>query len=108
MVRGISGVVGGLVAIALAILVGRWAAGGKEWREERKKHLAAWKERRKEMRQDHKDRMRAYKAGDYGWKKGDTKDAWEPSDLEKIIGRVYHLFMHFKLLNKTLRLSTKL
>lgn len=85
------GVVGGLAAVAIAILVARWALGGKEWREERKRHMAAWKEKRKEWRQDHKERRKAYKDGVRGWKhpgKADKEkgEAWEPSDLEKIIG----------------------
>lgn len=52
--------------------------------------MTAWKEKRREMRQDHKDRMKAYRAGDYSWKKpdkGEDGKAWEPSDLEKIIGK---------------------
>ena len=86
-----SGVVGGLVAVAIVAFVVRWALGGKEWREERKKHMAAWKEKRKEWRQDHKDRRKAYKEGIRGWRhpgKGNKEkgEAWEPSDLEKIIG----------------------
>lgn len=88
-----SGVVGGLAAVAIFILVARWAMGGKEWREERKKHMAAWKEKRKEWRQDHKERRKAYKEGVRSWRhpgKGgkdiEKGEAWEPSDLEKIIG----------------------
>lgn len=79
------------MAVAAAIAVGILARGRKEWREQRNKHMAAWKEKRKEWREDHKERRRHQKAGDYKWKpeKGDKKvdgHEWEPSDLEKIIG----------------------
>jgi len=56
------GVVGGITALAVVgILVGNCTQPGNDWREERKKQIAAWKERRNDWREERKKQIAAWK-----------------------------------------------